>query len=170
MRWQGTAYRAVNPRFPDPLSGQGAALFGGRFNRIGRPALYLSLRPETTLAETGGFGRLQPTLVVSFDADLMDIADGRDAAFLTRLGVDPRAMADPGWRKVQDAGGLPAGHALANALIAEGSAGLLVPSFQANPGGALNLVLWRWGPDLPHRLTLIDDDRRLTSPTPRGPA
>ena len=52
--------------------------------------------------------------------------------------------------------------ALARRLIGAGTAAILVPSFA--PGATdddVNLVLWRWGPDLPHRVTLNDPDRRL---------
>ena len=44
----------------------------------------------------------------------------------------------------------------------EGFAGILVPSFV--PGASddnQNLVLWQWGPDLPHRVTVYDPSGRL---------
>ena len=41
MRFQGILYRALNPmRAREPLSGEGARLYGGRFNPRGTPALY----------------------------------------------------------------------------------------------------------------------------------
>ncbi len=52
MHFTGLLYRAHNPVWSrEPLSGEGAARFGGRFNRIGRIALYTSLAPETALRE-----------------------------------------------------------------------------------------------------------------------
>lgn len=50
---QGTTlYRASQPRWAYlPLSGEGAAISGGRFNEQGVQALYLSLEPETSIAE-----------------------------------------------------------------------------------------------------------------------
>ncbi|MDR0808919.1 MAG: RES domain-containing protein, partial [Gemmobacter sp.] len=54
MRWRGTAWRAHHPRWSwSPLSGEGAALRGGRFNPAGMPALYLALSLEGMLLEMG---------------------------------------------------------------------------------------------------------------------
>lgn len=47
-----TAYRVLHPKWAfSPTSGEGAAKYGGRANRPGIAALYLSLDPETALAE-----------------------------------------------------------------------------------------------------------------------
>jgi RES domain-containing protein len=47
------AYRVHTPRWAHaPLSGAGTASHGGRANRPGVPALYLSLELETALART----------------------------------------------------------------------------------------------------------------------
>lgn len=52
MHFKGKLYRAINPIFAqDPLSGRGEALYGGRFNRKGTPALYTSLSIMTALRE-----------------------------------------------------------------------------------------------------------------------
>ncbi len=51
----------------------------------------------------------------------------------------------------------------ARALIAKGYCALLVRSFAPGASGQdLNLVLWRWGNQPPTRLTLIDDEGRLS--------
>ena len=51
---------------------------------------------------------------------------------------------------------------LAARLTKEGYAGALVPSFFPGAGPEdVNLVLWRWGKDLPTRVTLFDPDKRL---------
>ena len=61
-------------------------------------------------------------------------------------------------------------YAFAAALIAEGYAGLIAPSFApAALPGDLNMVLWRWGDALPCRLVLNDRDGRLARP-PADPA
>jgi RES domain-containing protein len=51
---------------------------------------------------------------------------------------------------------------LADRLIAAGCAGVIVLSFavRATPENR-NLVLWSWSRSPPHRLEVIDDDRRL---------
>lgn len=47
-----TYYRFITPRWSHtPTSGAGAARFGGRFNRPGTDAIYLSVRIETAAAE-----------------------------------------------------------------------------------------------------------------------
>ena len=60
------------------------------------------------------------------------------------------------------AGAVPASQALADRLIGAGYAGLRVRSFAAGAGpDDINFVMWRWSPDLPARVTLIDDESRL---------
>jgi RES domain-containing protein len=56
----------------------------------------------------------------------------------------------------------PASWSIHDRLAARGVAGIVVPSFA--PGaeaGDRNLVLWRWGPDLPHRVEVDDPSGRL---------
>jgi hypothetical protein len=53
--------------------------------------------------------------------------------------------------------------AFARGVIAKGYRAMIVRSFA--PGATkddLNLVLWQWGDSLPSRLTLIDDENRLS--------
>jgi RES domain-containing protein len=98
MRYQGKLYRALNPVYAgEPLSGRGAALYGGRLNAKGVPALYTSLTIMTALKEASQVGNLQPTVLVSCDADLEDVFDCREDAALIRHGMDTAALADPTW-------------------------------------------------------------------------
>ena len=81
MRLQGTVWRAHNPRWSfAPESGDGAALHGGRFNRIGSPALYTSLRFETAWLEAQqGFAfKVQPLTLCAYAVDCADLADLTD--------------------------------------------------------------------------------------------
>ena len=159
MRFEGLLYRAHNPvHAREPLSGAGAARFGGRFNRIGRPALYTSLAPETALREANQVGTLQPTTLVAYRADIGPLLDGRDDAALTPFGMSRTAIADPAWRDLMLARQPVPTQQLAEAAIARGFAGILVPSYaRGAPGDALNLVLWVWE----RQLTVIDDTNRL---------
>ena len=51
---------------------------------------------------------------------------------------------------------------LAERLIADGYAGLQVPSFaKGSTGEDLNMVLWVWGCTIPTKLVLVDDEERL---------
>ncbi|PKP94140.1 MAG: RES protein [Alphaproteobacteria bacterium HGW-Alphaproteobacteria-16] len=72
-------YRAHTPQWASrPLSGAGAAAKGGRFNREGVEALYLSFDEVTALREyqqTSPF--LPPCTMVSYTATLMRLVDLR---------------------------------------------------------------------------------------------
>jgi RES domain-containing protein len=168
MRFVGTVYRALDPRWQhEPLSGAGAAIRGGRFNPPGMPALYTALTAEGTLRETQRIGAFQPITLVAFDAEVDDVLDSRDAVAMAGLGVSDADMTPGPWLGVDPSAGPPPGQALARRLYAAGVAGLIVRSFARGArADDMNLILWRWGRDLPHRLWLVDDDRRL-GPTPR---
>ncbi len=152
--FRGTLYRAIHPRSDfEPMTGRWSAKRGGRFNRRGREALYTSLSPLTTLKEVARSGRLQPTLVMAYEADLTGIVDA------SASGLDMAALGDDGW--LRDQGPSPS-QALAEDLIAAGHSGLLVRSFAASAGPReMNLVLWTWSADT---LRVIDDERRLPAP------
>lgn len=164
MRYAGKLYRALNPlRAREPLSGRGAALHGGRFNPRGTAALYTSLSVMTALREAHQVGDLQPVTLVAYDADIEAIFDGRDTEALAEQAMDAQALADPGWRDAMRAHGEAPTQAFARRLIAQGWRGLLVPSYARGAGADdLNIVLWQWGEEVPARLTLIDDENRLS--------
>ena len=160
----GLLYRALNPIYTrDPLSGRGAALYGGRFNPKGTPALYASLSPVTALREANQVGALQPTTLVAYEADVRPVFDTRDAGALEGFGMAPKDLACAAWRDEMIANGESGTQAFARRFIAAGYAALLVPSFARGAAPAdLNLVLWRWGAAAPTKLILIDDENRLS--------
>ncbi|TCL90742.1 RES domain-containing protein [Rhizobium sp. PP-WC-2G-219] len=164
MHYLGTLYRALNPVFArEPLSGRGAELYGGRFNPKGIPALYTSLSVMTALREANQVGSLQPTTLVSYAAEIDRVFDTRDDALLARNAMDRAALCDGTWRDQMMATGEARTQAFARLLIAAGYSGLLVRSFAQGVGESdLNLVLWTWGEKAPSRLTLIDDENRLS--------
>jgi RES domain-containing protein len=145
------------------LSGEGASKVGGRFNRKGSPALYLSLDIITAVNEcTQGLGqRLQPLTICEYDVDCEPIADLRTDASRADLGVkidDLRCA----WLSLMLAGKEPPSWAVCDDLKRKGFAGILVPSFvPGSDEGNSNLALWNWGPDLPSRVTIYDPNRRL---------
>lgn len=164
MLYRGPLYRALNPIYArEPLSGRGAELYGGRFNLKGVPALYSSLTVMTALREANQAGSLQPTTLVSYDADIESVFDCRDEATLKAEAMDESALSDNSWRDQMKATGEAATQAFARRLIGKGFLAMLVRSFA--PGASendLNLVLWRWGDASPSRLRLIDDENRLS--------
>jgi len=162
ISYRGKLYRALNPIYArEPLSGRGAELFGGRFNPKGVPALYSSLSAMTALREANQVGNLQPTTLVSYDAEIERAFDCRDEAALSLEGMDAAALSDATWRDQMNTSGEARTQAFARRLIAAGYDALLVRSFA--PGATntdLNLVLWKWG-TASTRIVLIDDESRL---------
>jgi len=136
---------------------------GGRFNPKGVPALYSSLTVMTALRESNQAGSFQPTTLVSYAAEIDGAFDTRDEGAVQAVGCDAQALADSGWRDEMQARGEARTQTLARTLIARGYHAMLVRTFA--PGATetdLNLVLWQWGPSAPSRLTLVDDENRLS--------
>ena len=165
MPFHGKLYRALNPVFArEPLSGRGAALYGGRFNPKGMPALYTSLSIMTALKEANQVGSLQPTTLVCYEAAFGSVADSRDPELLSAHGMDADGLADPTWRDRMRLDGEAPTQAFTRRLITAGYDAMLVRSFaRGTTLTDLNLVLWRWGEEDGARLTLIDDEGRLSS-------
>ena len=164
MRFQGLAYRAHDPRSSfKPLSGDGAAVHGGRFNPKGTPALYVALDPMTAVKEAAqGFARkFEPCVLCTYEVDCEDVVDVRGEKQRSAAGVGEEEMACP-WFADAAAGAKPASWRLARRLIADGAAGILAPSFVrgATPGD-VNLVLWDWSGRLPHKVAVFDPGGRL---------
>jgi RES domain-containing protein len=166
MHHTGLLYRALNPIYAkEPMSGRGAEIHGGRFNPKGTAALYTSLALPTAIREANQVGDLQPTTIVSYNADIDGIFDCRDLKALAGEGMTPADLTADTWRDEMKSHGIAKTQEFARALKAAGFPGILVRSFQ--PGTTnddLNLVLWTWGPDAPTKLTLIDDENRLGRP------
>jgi RES domain-containing protein len=168
LRFVGRAYRGHDPRWSfSPISGDGAAKTGGRFNRKGAATLYLALDIVTAVNEcTQGLSqRLHPLTICEYDVDCEPVADLRTEAARAALGVSLSEMAC-GWLTFLGAGRDAPSWLVAERLKAEGYAGLLAPSFA--PGASETshtLALWRWGRDLPTRVEVFDPSGRL----PRDP-
>ena len=125
----------------NPTSGEGARLYGGRWNRKGCPALYLAADAVTAVAEYYQ-GLPKPGTLIPYHLDAGAIADLTDAA----AGPCDERVAEAlaaNWKTMALLEGkVPPSWTLAQDLIAAGAEGALVPSVQ-NPGSR-NLVLWRW--------------------------
>ncbi len=166
MRFAGQVYRACKPYWAyRPLSGAGAAQFGGRFNALGRPALYTALSVEGALNEYHQAGNFEPVSLIAIKVAFDFVLDGTDPARLAPFGMTPSQLADPYWALKMEQGLPVPTHILAEAAIAAGYHALLAPSYAigARPNQK-NLVLWAWGDDLPHQARLVDGDQRLSYP------
>jgi RES domain-containing protein len=160
----GACYRAHDPRWSfKPISGDGVAIHGGRFNPKGTPALYLALSLETAIKEANqGFAfKIDPCVLCSYDVDCDDIADLRTERGRRQHRVAFAEMSCP-WFADAIAGRRPGSWAVYDRLTAAGLAGILVPSFAPSASGDdHNLVLWTWSPHPPHRVTVFDPSGRL---------
>jgi RES domain-containing protein len=169
LRFKGECFRAHDPNWAwSPLSGAGAALKGRRFNWPGLPTLYLSLSFNTVFREvSGGFAhRLTPYVLCSYDVDCEDIIDLRTDGDRAAAGVALSDLACA-WGEALIARREPESWILVRRLLGEGCAGVLVPSFAngATPDDQ-NLVLWRWGPERPHKVKTYDPTGKLAGRRP----
>ncbi len=158
---QGVYYRLNTPRWAhQPTSGAGAAKNGGRLNRPGIEALYLSRELETAVAEYRQLSSLlPPATVVTYRATLgkvIDFSGGFSRAWdpiWEDLGCDWRALAFKD--KVE-----PPSWVIGDMCLEAGAQGILFPS-SALPGG-VNLVVFnsavRAGTDL---VEPFDPDKAL---------
>lgn len=130
-------WRMIHPgRHREPFSGEGARLYGGRWNMKGWPTLYLATDHVTAVAEYYR-GLPKPGTLVPYHLDARAIAD------LTQASAEIAEALACDWKRIALIDGqVPPSWALAQTLIAAGADGAIVPSAQ-NRGGT-NLVLWRW--------------------------
>lgn len=164
MRFTGTAYRAHDAQWSfRPLSDEGAALNGGRFNPRGTPALYLGLSVITAVKEAsqGLSAKINPLVLCSYEIDSDDILDLRDPPTQTSVGTTDYDLACP-WLAILHAGKEPPTWTLSRKLIADGVAGVIIASFA--PGSTVddaNIVLWRWSDARPYFCAVHDPSGRL---------
>lgn len=164
MNFQGRCYRAHDPRWSFlPISGEGASITGGRFNPKGKPTLYLSLAPNTAIAEvTQGLPyRFEPMLLVAYDVDCDPIADLTTDEGLKKYGV---ALADLScaWLQLSREGKPVPSHTVVEQLAKDGFVGIKVRSFAPGLNETHhNLVLWAWGDELPSRVIPYDPEGKL---------
>lgn len=162
MRFTGNVFRTLDPRWAwDPLSGEGASKYGGRFNPIGIPTLYTSLTYEGAMRERIGLARTQPVITCQYQVDIEPIFNALNENDLRAFQIREADLDCP-WEDDISRGETPTSHVIALRLREAGYAGLLVKSFAfAATGDDINLVIWNYGSDLPRKIEVIDDERVL---------
>ena len=146
------------------MSGEGARRYGGRFNRKGVPALYLSLTLLTAIEEVQPTGRpMQPLVLCAYNIDVEPVFDATDKQECRDSGIEQLDLSCPHWEMEMLSGLIPSSQVVADRLISAGFAGMRYRSFAAGAGANdLNLVLWNWGPRRPTKVLLVDDEKRLS--------
>jgi RES domain-containing protein len=143
-----------------PLSGAGAALVGGRWNRPNQPALYLATDHSTAIAEFHQ-SLVRPGTLVGYDIRSSAILDLTAAETFNQLSIDSDIVSCE-WRRIWKIDKMdPPTWPLVDQLCRNGAEGALFPSQQQS--GGVNLVLWRWGrlPDNGAVVHPVDPDAEL---------
>lgn len=156
-------WRAYVPRWAHaPLSGDGAARFGGRWNPVGLPTIHAARELSTAWAEYNQGFVQHPALIAQLELRHARLADMMAPDVLADLGVTADIHRKE-WRDALDRGVVPTTHRLQAELTSRGFDGLIYPSFMS-PGGSC-VALWGWN-DGGAELTVIDPESRL----PKTPA
>jgi RES domain-containing protein len=159
-----TLWRAYVPRWAhDPLSGEGAARFGGRWSPIGQATIYAARELSTAWAEYNQGFVQHPATIAQLLLTGATLADLTDPATLAALQVSADIHRCE-WRALLDRGQRPPTHELCERLLAEGVHGAVYPSVMS-PGGTC-VALWRWNGANDPRLEVVDPEGRL----PKTPA
>jgi RES domain-containing protein len=152
-------WRAFVPRWAHlPLSGEGAARFGGRWNPVGAPTIYAARELSTAWAEYNQGFVQHPALIAQLELTGANLADLTDPETLVALQVTEDIHRCE-WRDVMDRGLVPETHELRARLLAGRFHGVVYPSFMS-PGGTC-VALWHWNTAGAPRLEIVDPDGRL---------
>jgi RES domain-containing protein len=152
-------WRAYVPRWSYlPLSGEGAARFGGRWNPAGVPSIYAARELSTAWAEYNQGFVQHPALIAQLELTGARLADLTKQMILDELGIDGSVHRCE-WRSELAQGIEPQTHRVYRQLVAAGFDGVVYPSFMS-PGGTC-VALWHWnGPGQPI-LRIVDPEGRI---------
>jgi RES domain-containing protein len=163
-------HRYLTPKWAYvPTSGAGAASDGGRFNRPGVEALYLSRAPQTALAEyQQGASITPPATLAAYTVTLDEVAD-LAAGYDPAAGASEWAQWDCAWRQIARIDKkIPPSWTLGDEVITTGCRGLLFPSLR-HPGG-VNLVIFNANLTPADAVKVHDPDGRLPHDQSSWPA
>lgn len=150
------AYRVHDPKWAfAPTSGAGAGKHGGRANRPGVNAIYLSLELETALAEYRQTDALlEPALMVSYEISVKPVVDFR-GGFATGWDALWQDFYCDWRRMVFNEGIEPPPWVIGDLVLAAGAKGI---AFRSILTGGTNLVLYT---------DMLADEDKLMAHDPR---
>ena len=120
----------------NPLSGLGAAKYGNHWNPQGIPAIYCSLRQDTTVLEATltrlGHDTLDlsryPQVLFAIQVVLSKVVDLSLPEIQAALAVNIQDLVQENWHEKLDTGQTPKSHHVVEKLLKLGVEGILVPS------------------------------------------
>lgn len=118
--------------------------------------------PTPALREANQIGSLQPTILVTYTADLGPVIDTRDQNGLERYGMTAAMLGDPAWRRKMQRGRSVPTQELARTPVADRFARLLIQSFAEGASSLdIDIVLRTWTGQS-GSLGIVDDEQRLS--------
>ncbi|MEM8851369.1 MAG: RES family NAD+ phosphorylase [Pseudomonadota bacterium] len=150
--YSGPLFRSINSRYlSTPFSGEGARRYGGRFNLVGRAALYTCTTREAIYAEWAQWNLPTRNPVVEFHCDYESIYDATSDDAVGQFGFSHAELGRDDWRWLMDEGRDVPSQLFAERVIAAGFTAILVRCYAAGRETHLrNVVFYDWedGADL----------------------
>ncbi len=139
VKLKAIAFRSAGVKYAneqDLITGDGASYNGGRWNRPGVRAIYLSLDPLTAVQESYqeflayGFkaSDIRPRVMAGVKLNVKHLLDLTDKGIRRELGFTLSELIDEDWHTIQAAGEESWTQAIGRGALRAGFEGLIVPS------------------------------------------
>ena len=174
VKLKAGAFRSAGVKYAneqDLISGDGASAVGGRWNRRGIRAIYLSLDPITAVQESYqeflkyGFkaADIRPRVMAGVKVQVKRLLDLTDPKSRRTLGFSLAELIDEDWQAIQSAGEESWTQTIGRGALLAGFEGLIVPSARNRIGK--NLVLFPVAISRSSSIELLAKDELPPHPT-----